>query len=190
MQNSHSRGDRYENLDKTRLNSRKWMTYPVFGNDAARNILLSMQFTLAHIGARSSGGDEFNTSSLLYLQRASAFIPSEAISFRKEADLCEWLERRQGRTPAVAVLLDSTGRQLTSEAFAAWVAVHRDEGARHIVFAIGPANGWSDTSRRRAHLLLSLGPMTLAHSLARLVMAEQLYRACTILAGHPYHTGH
>ncbi len=66
----------------------------------------------------------------------------------------------------------------------------RNEGAQQIVFAIGPANGWSEAARQRAQLLLSLGPMTLAHSLARLVMAEQVYRAFTILTGHPYHTGH
>jgi 23S rRNA (pseudouridine1915-N3)-methyltransferase len=59
-----------------------------------------------------------------------------------------------------------------------------------MVFAVGPADGWSDASRAKAQLLLSLGPMTMAHSLARLVMAEQLYRAYTILTGHPYHGGH
>jgi 23S rRNA (pseudouridine1915-N3)-methyltransferase len=57
-----------------------------------------------------------------------------------------------------------------------------------IVFAIGPASGWSD--RPQAQTVLSLGPMTLPHELARLVLAEQLYRAFTILAGHPYHIGH
>lgn len=79
---------------------------------------------------------------------------------------------------------------MTSEAFAAWLGSRRDEGARHIVFAIGPADGWTDAARSRAQVLLSLGAFTMAHSLARLVMAEQLYRACTILTGHPYHTGH
>ena len=90
----------------------------------------------------------------------------------------------------MAVLLDSRGRQMTSEAFAGWLGERRDAGTQHIVFAIGPASGWADATRKRAQLLLSLGPLTLAHALARLVMAEQLYRACTILAGHPYHTGH
>ena len=61
---------------------------------------------------------------------------------------------------------------------------------QHIVFAIGPADGWSNAARERAQLVLSLGPMTLAHSLARLVMAEQIYRAYAILTGHPYHAGH
>ncbi len=149
-----------------------------------------MQFILVHIGARTPGGDEFNTLSELYLKRASAFVPSEAQAFRSEDDLLSWLNRKQGRIPPTAVLLDSRGRQMTSEAFAAWIGERRDQGARQIVFAIGPAGGWSDETRRRAQLLLSLGPLTMAHALARLVMAEQLYRACTILAGHPYHTGH
>jgi 23S rRNA (pseudouridine1915-N3)-methyltransferase len=104
--------------------------------------------------------------------------------------MLQWLSRQQGRTAAVTVLLDSRGRQMTSEVFAAWLRARRDEGAQNIVFAIGPADGWSEAARERAQLVLSLGPMTFAHALARLVMAEQLYRAFTILSGHPYHTGH
>lgn len=79
---------------------------------------------------------------------------------------------------------------MTSEAFARWIGVRRDEGAQHLIFAIGPADGWSNDARERAALLVSLGSFTMAHALARLVLAEQLYRAFTILAGHPYHTGH
>jgi 23S rRNA (pseudouridine1915-N3)-methyltransferase len=100
------------------------------------------------------------------------------------------MARLSARTLPVIALLDSRGRQMTSEAFAAWLGVRRDEGAQHIVFAIGPASGWSDAARQRAHLQLSFGPMTMAHALARLVLAEQVYRAFTILAGHPYHCGH
>jgi len=72
----------------------------------------------------------------------------------------------------VAVLLDSRGRQMSSEAFAAWLGTKRDEGMQQVVFAVGPASGWSEAARARAQLLLSLGPMTMAHALARLVMAE------------------
>jgi len=79
---------------------------------------------------------------------------------------------------------------MTSEALAGWIGTRRDEGTQHMVFAVGPADGWSDAARKRAQLLLSLGPMTLAHSLARVVIAEQIYRAYTILSGHPYHSGH
>jgi 23S rRNA (pseudouridine1915-N3)-methyltransferase len=149
-----------------------------------------MQLTLAHIGARISSKDGFDALTTVYLDRCSVFAKATAASFKTEAALLEWLDRQQGRTPAIPVLLDSRGRQLTSEAFAAWLGARRDEGAQHIVFAVGPSDGWSDPARTRARLLLSLGTFTLAHALARLVIAEQLYRACTILTGHPYHTGH
>lgn len=149
-----------------------------------------MHLTLAHIGARSDSKDEFNVLTQVYLDRCSAFARCRAEAFKTEEALLEWLTRQQGRTPAVAVLLDSRGKQMNSEAFAGWLGARRDEGAQHVVLAIGPASGWSEAARLRAQLLLSLGPMTLAHALARLVVAEQLYRAFTILTGHPYHAGH
>jgi 23S rRNA (pseudouridine1915-N3)-methyltransferase len=149
-----------------------------------------MQLTLAHVGARAGSKDGFDPLSQGYLERCSGFARCRTEAFRSEEALLEWLGKQQGRTPAIAVLLDSRGRQMTSEAFAVWLGSRRDEGAQHIVFAIGPANGWSDAARGRAQLLLSLGPMTLAHALARLVMAEQIYRGITILTGHPYHGGH
>jgi 23S rRNA (pseudouridine1915-N3)-methyltransferase len=149
-----------------------------------------MQFTLTHIGPRSSAGDEFSSLTALYLERTAAFMPCDSASFRSEQDFLEWLIRKHPRGPILPVLLDSRGRQMTSEAFAAWLGARRDQGTRHIAFAIGPADGWSGDARAKAQLLLSFGQMTLPHSLARLVLAEQLYRACTILAGHPYHTGH
>ncbi len=157
-----------------------------------------MNLTLAHIGAQaraksgspSKSRDEFDALTRLYLERCSPFANCQAEGFRTEEAMLEWLDRQRARTAPVAVLLDSRGKQMTSEVFAAWLGTRRDEGAQHIVFAIGPASGWSDPTRKRAQLLLSLGSMALAHSLARLVMAEQLYRAFTILNGHPYHTGH
>ena len=126
----------------------------------------------------------------MYLDRCSAFARCQAESFRSEEALFEWLDRQQRRAPAIKVLLDSRGRQMSSEAFAEWLGRQRDNGAQQIVFAIGPANGWSEAARKRSTLLLSLGTFTLAHALARLVLAEQLYRAFTILTGHPYHSGH
>ncbi len=151
---------------------------------------VSMQWILAHIGSRPPAGDDCDHLTRLYLKRIQPYVPSEPAAFRTEDDLLSWLDKRQGRIAPLAVLLDSRGRQFSSEAFAEWLAARRDAGARHIVFAVGPASGWSQPARARAALLLSLGPMTIAHSLARAVLAEQLYRAATILAGHPYHTGH
>ncbi len=153
-------------------------------------ILVPMNLTLAHIGSRPGAKDALDALTAAYLARCSAFARCRAEAFRSEEAMLDWLQRLEGRTPAVAVLLDSRGRQMTSEAFAAWLGKRRDEGAQQMVFAIGPADGWSEAARQRAGLLLSLGPMTLAHALARLVVAEQLYRAYTILTGHPYHAGH
>ena len=158
-------------------------------NQALWSILLPMHITLAHIGPRTGSKDEFDPPVRMYLERCSAFAHCHTEAFRSEEAMLVWLTRQQGRTPALAVLLDSRGRQMTSEAFAGWLGARRDEGGQHIVFAIGPADGWSNAARERAQLVLSLGPMTLAHALARLVMAEQLYRAFTILSGHPYHRG-
>lgn len=149
-----------------------------------------MHLTLAHIGPRARSKDEFEALTAVYLERCAPFARCKAEAFRSEEAMLEWLDKLEGRTQAVAVLLDSRGKQMNSEAFAAWLGARRDDGAQQIVFAIGPASGWSDPARRRAQLLLSLGPMTLAHSLARLVVAEQIYRAFTILSGHPYHAGH
>src|ERR1035441_6128816 len=144
-----------------------------------------MQITLAHIGTRPGSKDSLDPLIETYLERCSAFARCRTEAFRTEEAFLEWQGRQQGRTPAIAVLLDSRGRQMTSEVFASWLGKRRDDGAQHIVFAIGPASGWSEAAREQAQLLLSLGPLTMAHALARLVLAEQLYRAFTILSGHP-----
>jgi len=114
-------------------------------------------------------------------------------AYRSEKALLEWLGKQRGRTEAAVLMLDPRGREMSSESLAEWLGKRRDEGLQHLVFAVGPADGWSEEALaegKRRGGLLSLGPMTLAHQLARLVVAEQLYRACTILTGHPYHTGH
>jgi 23S rRNA (pseudouridine1915-N3)-methyltransferase len=153
-------------------------------------MLLPMHLTLAHVGARANSKDGFDALAQVYLDRCSPFARCQTEAFRSEDALLEWLNRQQGRLPAMAVFLDSRGKQMTSEAFAGWLGARRDQGVQHIVFAIGPASGWSEAALGRAELQLSLGAMTMAHALARLVVAEQLYRAFTILIGHPYHAGH
>ena len=85
------------------------------------------------------------------------------------------------------IALDERGKPLSSQAFAAWLGARRDAGRRHAAFLIGGADGHGPQIREKADLLLSLSPMTLPHGLARAVLIEQLYRATTILAGHPYH---
>ena len=149
-----------------------------------------MLLSMAHIGPRPNVKDEFDVLTRQYLERCAAFARCETQAFKTEDAFAEWLERQQGRTPIFPVLLDSRGKLMSSEAFAMWLGKRRDEGTQHLVFAIGPASGWSDVVLQRARLQLSLGPMTLAHALARVVLAEQIYRAFTILSGHPYHSGH
>jgi 23S rRNA (pseudouridine1915-N3)-methyltransferase len=85
------------------------------------------------------------------------------------------------------VALDARGQALGSEAFAKVLAARRDGGTEAAGILIGGPDGLSDGVRGAAHLQLSLGAMTLPHGLARIVVAEQLYRATTILSGHPYH---
>lgn len=85
------------------------------------------------------------------------------------------------------VALDETGRSLDSAAFAALLGSWRDEGVPQTAFLIGGADGHGDPVRAAADLTLSFGAMTWPHLLARAMLAEQLYRATTILAGHPYH---
>lgn len=149
-----------------------------------------MQVTVVYVGARPSSKNAFDALTQVYVDRCAAFARCSTEAFRSEEAVLEWLDRQHGRTPVVAVLLDSRGRQMDSEGFAAWLGARRDEGAQHVVFAIGPADGWSEAARARAQLLFSLGKLTLAHALAKLVLAEQVYRAFTILNGHPYHGGH
>ncbi|WP_158942035.1 23S rRNA (pseudouridine(1915)-N(3))-methyltransferase RlmH [Granulicella sp. S190] len=151
-----------------------------------------MKVSLTSIAARQSKSIRDGWSSILenYTSRISHYYPFDSELFDSERGFLDWLERQTGRTPAYVVLLDSRGLQLDSEEFAGRIGRLRDEGTQRIVFAIGPADGWSDGARKRANLLLSLGRMTLPHQLARVVLAEQVYRACTILAGHPYHSGH
>ncbi len=149
-----------------------------------------MQITLAHVGPQASAADAYERLTQMYVQRCGAFARCETKAFRTEQALLEGITRLKGRTVPVTVLLDSRGRSMTSEIFAAWLGAERDEGAQHVVFAVGPADGWSDAARKSARLMLSLGHFTVAHPLARLMMAEQIYRATTILTGHPYHSGH
>ena len=89
--------------------------------------------------------------------------------------------------PGREVLLDEHGEQLTSEQFAALLGKWRDEGVRETRFLIGAADGHGQAARANADLLLGFGAMTWPHMLARAMLAEQLWRATSILAGHPYH---
>ena len=91
------------------------------------------------------------------------------------------------QTPIRTVLLDEKGTNLSSEDLAAQLERWRDDGMRECRFVIGAADGHSEGERAEADLLLSFGKATWPHLLARAMLAEQLFRATSILAGHPYH---
>ncbi|MBU2533969.1 MAG: 23S rRNA (pseudouridine(1915)-N(3))-methyltransferase RlmH [Alphaproteobacteria bacterium] len=98
-------------------------------------------------------------------------------------------ERLLGRIDggSVIIALDEHGRGLDSQLFAELIRRYRDDGAGELSFLIGGADGHGAQVLSAARETLSLGPMTLPHGLARVVLLEQLYRALTILSGHPYH---
>ncbi len=147
-----------------------------------------MKLQIAWIGKTKEAAIRALTSE--YLQRTSRYVNTEAHEMASEQALLELTEAKGGRTKPVLVLLDARGRQFTSEEFAELLRDQQDRGTQNLFFAIGPSDGFSDQARGKADLVLSFGKMTLAHELARIVLLEQIYRAFTILKGHPYHTGH
>jgi 23S rRNA (pseudouridine1915-N3)-methyltransferase len=125
-----------------------------------------------------------------YIARIAKYQAIEASDLPTEASFLKLVERSSGRTAPVLVLLDSRGKQMSSEELAAYIESQQSADVQQLLFAVGPADGFSDEARTRASRLLSLGRMTLPHELARVVLLEQLYRAFTIIRKHPYHCGH
>jgi 23S rRNA (pseudouridine1915-N3)-methyltransferase len=132
-----------------------------------------------------------------YLKRISRYAQIEGLTLRDEAALLQLCGRAApGKTKQTSagkstlVVMDSRGKQLSSEELASFMGDCLDRNPLPLVFAIGPADGFSDVARSAAQHTISLGRMTLAHELARVVLLEQVYRAFTILKGHPYHSGH
>ena len=147
-----------------------------------------------------------------YLRRISRYVPVEGIALRDEMVLLEICGRASSarlsaksspgnsssakhRKPAggvksTLVLMDSRGKEFSSEQFAQFLGDYQDRNPLPLVFAVGAADGFSEDARAAAQFTISLGRMTLAHELARVVLLEQVYRAFTILKGHPYHGGH
>lgn len=123
-----------------------------------------------------------------YLKRLRFYADIEGMAYSSEEALLKTSEK--SRTPYSVVLLDSRGKELTSEEFANFIEDHQNRHPQPLLFTIGGANGFGPDTQRSAYFVLSLGKMTLPHELARVVLLEQLYRAFTILKGHPYHLGH
>ena len=143
-----------------------------------------MKLTIAWVGKTKEAATAALTAE--YAKRIARYVPTDAFEARDEKAVLE----RAAKDRATLVLLDGRGKQMSSEELAAFVGKHQDSGTQRLMFAIGPADGWSEAARAKAAFTLSLGKMTLAHELARVVLLEQVYRAWTILKGHPYHTGH
>ena len=109
------------------------------------------------------------------------------VAGKSQAQESDAVARAAGRTPLI--LLDPRGRQFSSEGLSAYLDAQALAGHGELALAIGGPDGHTDDLRGRAHLLWSLGELTLPHDLAMLVMIEALYRAATISAGEPYHRG-
>ena len=158
-----------------------------------------MRLLIAAVGKLKLGSER--ELSAHYLGRAVALGRSLSLSPLTTVELPESkAENARARRTAEAkallakvppafhrICLDPAGKALSSEAFARILTELRDSGTAGVAFLIGGPDGLGDGVRDEAHFSLSLGPMTLPHGLARIVLAEQLYRAMTILAGHPYH---
>lgn len=126
-----------------------------------------------------------------YLKRISRYAQVEGVTLRDEADLlAKFRKDAKTATKSHLVLMDSRGKEFSSEQFAKFLGDYQDRNPLPLVLAIGGADGFSTEARSAAQSVISLGKMTLAHELARVVMLEQVYRAFTILKGHPYHSGH
>ncbi len=126
-----------------------------------------------------------------YLKRISRYAQVEGIPLRDEADLlAKFGSSAKAGAKSTLVLMDSRGKELTSEQFAKFLGDYQDHNPLPLAIAIGGADGFSPETKSAAQNVISLGKMTLARELARVVLLEQVYRAFTILKGHPYHSGH
>ena len=119
-----------------------------------------------------------------YRKRSQSLLPSELLALR---DMAQLRERMQPSKSGPRVVVDERGEQVTTAVLATWLADWRDRGVRSVDFSIGDAHGFSDADRQAADRVLALSRLTLPHRLAQVLLVEQLYRAGTILAGHPYH---
>jgi 23S rRNA (pseudouridine1915-N3)-methyltransferase len=140
----------------------------------------------AHYRARAEAqGKALGFAPVALIEIPESKASSAALRMQAEADLL--LAKIPEGYRLVA--LDRSGEAISSEGFAGKLAKLRDGGSSGAAFLVGGADGLGRDALSRAGMRLSLGPMTLPHGLARIVLAEQLYRAMTILAGHPYHRG-
>jgi len=151
-----------------------------------------MKLAVAWIQAKPGRDKSSAVASLTneYVARIARFNPITTHELGSEDALLKLVAKSSGRSTPQLILLDSRGKQYSSEELSTWLGANIDRGTQSLLFAVGGADGFSDTARKAAAAQISLGKLTLPHELARVVLLEQLYRAFTILKGHPYHTGH
>lgn len=150
-----------------------------------------MKLRVVWISAKSrSKAPAYDSLTEEYRSRISKFNAIETAVLPNEDALLKLVDRKTQRTVPLLALLDSRGKQMTSEELAGWLESQQASDVQQLIFAIGPANGFSAETRRTANATISLGKMTLPHELARVVLLEQIYRAFTIIRKHPYHCGH
>jgi 23S rRNA (pseudouridine1915-N3)-methyltransferase len=118
-----------------------------------------------------------------YVKRIGHQSPMEITEVRDGEAAAKKLDSDRAAT---VMLLDAGGKQFSSEAFAKWIGDQRDRGTRELVFVCGDADGFPAVLLERKHPKFSLSEMTYSHELARVMLAEQIYRAFAILAGSPY----
>lgn len=151
--------------------------------------MTAVKLTLAWIGKTKEPAIQSLTDE--YLRRIGRYTAAEGLSLRDEPALLQLANGARGKNgKSTLVLLDPRGKQYASEEFATFLGDYRDRNPLPLILAVGPADGFSDEAHRNAQHVISLGKMTLPHELARIVLLEQVYRAFTILQGHPYHSGH
>jgi 23S rRNA (pseudouridine1915-N3)-methyltransferase len=119
-----------------------------------------------------------------YLQRIRHYAEIETVELRDGSSVT--LRKQKFEAGATVALLDAAGRQFTSQQFARWLGELRDRGTRELVFLCGDAEGFPKEFREISRAKISLSTLTMPHEFARVVLVEQIYRAFTILAGHPY----
>jgi 23S rRNA (pseudouridine1915-N3)-methyltransferase len=118
-----------------------------------------------------------------YVKRITRSCPMEITEVR---DAPAAIKKLDADRAATVVLLDAAGKNLDSQALAKWLGELRDRGTRELIFLCGDAEGFPEDLRQRAPHKLALSAMTFSHELARVMLAEQLYRAFAILSGSPY----
>jgi 23S rRNA (pseudouridine1915-N3)-methyltransferase len=158
-----------------------------------------LKVSLAVIGQLKSGPERELVDR--YTDRFTKIAPSLGMEFRGTSQTSESKARDSetrkreeakallgdGDAPSLLLVFDERGKPLSSQEFANLIGKWRDEGARTMLAVIGGADGLHESIREKADRIVSFGAMTMPHQLVRVLACEQLYRATTILSGHPYH---